>query len=404
MAQGGRLKPPNFRIEYPGDIQVKQRIHGKLNQIKAKMIHGLDNALNNTALLENVLDSWLETQRNGQLLTNGYVPVTDDNKDENIYMVTQSSLSRYTEMVQEHSRMCSGDIHVHTMTRKGHVALTKLRCNKKKGRHSLTWSSSPYLANGQYLINHRVFHGFSCSGMLPVHYKRICEGANIGWINNHSRANMVADYHPKVSRLSAQSQELALQLEIGSYYDEGEEVIEHDSDNELDIRVHPGIDVETDARHGWRKNAKDTSVVCLGSKTHKFIRHDHVTKRDDPVSQRHEVIGCRRVFEHLEEIVPVNIHAHDRNLSINLITRNETNAINQNDTWHGVKSVKKVMKLITTGAQKRHGKTWHRELQDKMEPICTHFHWAIRNCGGDPDELKRKLDNITQHYCNVHAN
>ncbi|CAC5407084.1 unnamed protein product [Mytilus coruscus] len=30
-----------------------------------------------------------------------------------------------------------------------------------------------------------------------------------------------------------------------------------------------GINIMTDARHGWRKNAKDTTVVALGEKTHK---------------------------------------------------------------------------------------------------------------------------------------
>jgi diacylglycerol kinase len=31
------------------------------------------------------------------------------------------------------------------------------------------------------------------------------------------------------------------------------------------------IDIMTDARHGWRKNAKDTSVVAIGEKTHKVL-------------------------------------------------------------------------------------------------------------------------------------
>jgi diacylglycerol kinase len=41
------------------------------------------------------------------------------------------------------------------------------------------------------------------------------------------------------------------------------------------------IDIMTDARHEWRKNAKDTSVVAIGEKTHKFLKCEHVTKTDD---------------------------------------------------------------------------------------------------------------------------
>lgn len=29
-----------------------------------------------------------------------------------------------------------------------------------------------------------------------------------------------------------------------------------------------GIAIMTDARHGWRNNAKDSSVVAIGEKTH----------------------------------------------------------------------------------------------------------------------------------------
>ncbi|CAC5400295.1 unnamed protein product [Mytilus coruscus] len=65
----------------------------------------------------------------------------------------------------------------------------------------------------------------------------------------------------------------------------------------------------------------------------------HVTKADDVVSQRHERIGTDRVYTYLaEKEVAVGVHCHDRNLSINKYIREETDAINQNDTWHCVKA------------------------------------------------------------------
>ena len=51
------------------------------------------------------------------------------------------------------------------------------------------------------------------------------------------------------------------------------------------------IDILTDARHGWRKNAKNSSSVAIGEKTHKVVSCQHVTKGDDVVSQKHERIG-----------------------------------------------------------------------------------------------------------------
>ena len=47
------------------------------------------------------------------------------------------------------------------------------------------------------------------------------------------------------------------------------------------------VTVMSDARHGWRKNVQDTSVVILGKKSHQALVHEHVTKQDDPITQRH---------------------------------------------------------------------------------------------------------------------
>lgn len=41
------------------------------------------------------------------------------------------------------------------------------------------------------------------------------------------------------------------------------------------------ISILTDARNGFRKNSKDTNVVCIGNATHKVIREEHVTRTDD---------------------------------------------------------------------------------------------------------------------------
>ena len=58
----------------------------------------------------------------------------------------------------------------------------------------------------------------------------------------------------------------------------------------------------------WRRNAKDTSVVCIGEITHKVLDHEHITKADDTVSQRHEKLGTQRVYEYLEGFV--NWYSH----------------------------------------------------------------------------------------------
>ncbi|CAH1782817.1 unnamed protein product, partial [Owenia fusiformis] len=48
-------------------------------------------------------------------------------------------------------------------------------------------------------------------------------------------------------------------------------------------RLFDGITIMTDARHGWRKNAKDCDVVCIGNETHKMLNSVHVTKLETPL-------------------------------------------------------------------------------------------------------------------------
>ena len=83
--------------------------------------------------------------------------------------------------------------------------------------------------------------------------------------------------------------------------------------------------------------------------------------------------------------------------------REETDAINQNDTWHCVKSVKSAMKKVSSGTSCTQNKTWSFQLHDKVEPVSTHVHWAVRNCCGDPKKLKTSLLNIVEHYRNIHT-
>lgn len=164
-----------------------------------------------------------------------------------------------------------------------------------------------------------------------------------------------------------------------------------------------GIDIITNARHGWRKNAKDTSVVAVGERSHKILNCVHITTADDPVTQRHEKIGTEKIYRDLEaEQVTVHIHTHDRNLSINKMVKETVNTTNQNDIWHGIKSVKNAMSLISSGPRYKEGKTWSEELYGKPEPVATHFYWSIKKCNGDSSTLRSMLENCVEHYKGNH--
>ncbi|XP_019645928.1 PREDICTED: uncharacterized protein LOC109486531 [Branchiostoma belcheri] len=76
---------------------------------------------------------------------------------------------------------------------------------------------------------------------------------------------------------------------------------------------------------------------------------------------------------------------------------------NGNDTWHATKSIGRQMRVITSGAQRNQGSTWHHQLSDKAAPVKTHIYWAMKNCGGDRDQLIKYMDAIPKHYKNDHS-
>ncbi|XP_060581849.1 uncharacterized protein LOC132738376 [Ruditapes philippinarum] len=88
-------------------------------------------------------------------------------------------------------------------------------------------------------------HAITCSGMLPVHYTRFADTANIGSITKPKRRNISKVFNQSVNEAYESSIDEALLEEIAWYED-------------LD-----GIDIMTDARMVGEKNAKDSSIVAL---------------------------------------------------------------------------------------------------------------------------------------------
>jgi hypothetical protein len=270
--------------------------------------------------------------------------------------------------------------------KKGHVVKTNLKCRNEDKPHIFSWSSSPYLPSKEYLVNSRVNHGLICSGIFPSDYKRFANGAGIGIISEENRTTFFKQHKQHIQQECNDSIETALLEEVASYED-------------LET-----IDIMTDARHGWRKNAEDTSVVAIGEKTHKVLKCEHVAKTDDLVTQKNEKIGTERIYSYMDEHdSKIGIHCHDRNLFINKFIRESTNSVNQIDTWHCVKAMKTSLTTISSGTLRDKGKTWSFQLTDKVEPVATHVHWCIRNCDNEKDELRSSLLNIVDHYKNIHT-
>lgn len=130
--------------------------------------------------------------------------------------------------------------------------------------HIFSWSSSVYLSSGTFLANARWTHSLLSTGLLPNQVTRLQETIKFFPLRDEDAEDLLSKYTTAVLTEQDYSCEQALCEEI---------VQSLDNDG--------AISILTDARHGFRKNSKDTNVVCVGNATHKVIREEHVTRTDD---------------------------------------------------------------------------------------------------------------------------
>ena len=75
-----------------------------------------------------------------------------------------------------------------------------------------------------------------------------------------------------------------------------------------------------------------------------MLQHVHVTKSDDPVTQRHEKLGTSEFYKYMDKQAgPVRTQTHDRNLAVNKSVKDMKTINNQNDVWHSIKALKKAI-------------------------------------------------------------
>ena len=381
---------------YVKNDDEKTNLYNKIDQAKLVLREKISN-VTNAEILNEVLDLFLATfseggQNEDRVSTfKQYLDCNREATNEDIYLTTESSIRNLVQGIQLHQQKCNKAIKIKETQRILHAAKFTFVCEDK---HTFKCDSSPYVAGGKYLVNLRMLHALMGSGLRYTQYERFCKAANLGVCGEsyygtvHEQYCVITEDVTKESIKGALEEETALTL------------LETENDN------YEGINIMSDARHGTRRNAAQSDIIALGGISHKVVGAETITRDDDPVSQRHELLGSKKLYEHFDACcVNVNIHAHDRNVSLNKLLDSEyPHVTNANDTWHATKGIAKQLKTITKGPKKMHGKTWHSELSDKAASIKTHCYYAMKNCNRQPDILRALLENIVQHYKGDHQN
>ncbi len=190
------------------------------------------------------------------------------NTEQDLFLTCKESIETLVSLAQDHKKYCTQNVSVKKVTSSGHVGVIYLKCKRKHGPHQLIWSSSPKMPNGSYLANQRVLYGLNFSGMRPSHYTRFVQAAGMGFIHKHKRRASVKILAPVVEEEYQESTEDALLAEQAAY------VLPQVPEDE----IVNSIEIKSNARHGHRQNAKDSSIIAMGERTKQVLHHEHVTK------------------------------------------------------------------------------------------------------------------------------
>lgn len=386
--------------------EEKEELFEKVRTVKGILGEGQPTAITTFHMLQRVLDFYISNSCEKGVATKGArndscnkkqpspeFQLVDEEKslDEKLFVGAVSSLHSLVNQMQHHCEICDHAVTIAKENRIRHVVQAELNC---KAGHKFSWTSSPHVKGGKFLVNLRLAHGYLSSGILPNQYLRLCETSDIGVMGSSYLDQLVSDidtgYYTTVKNMATESMSDALLQEIAA--------------QEWVDPVRGGINILTDARHCWRKNAKFSDVVCLGNLTHQVLQVETVTKDDDKVSQRHELLGIKKIYTNFDsQDVPIITHAHDNNASVTKFVREEREPTeNAKDTWHVTKTITKEARKVTTGSLANEGKLWHPELSDKAASIRTHIYYSMKNCHGDANKLKASIDNTVEHYKGHH--
>ena len=122
-----------------------------------------------------------------------------------------------------------------------------------------------------------------CSGLRYIQYEQFCKAAGLGFCSETIFSDIEHIYYKATENTVKESIQDALNMEIGQAVA-----------NVPDPSEFLGINIITDARHGTQKNNAYSDVIALGGTTNKVVSAQVISKRDDPISQRHELIGVKK--------------------------------------------------------------------------------------------------------------
>lgn len=204
-------------------------------------------------------------------------------KSQSFFACQTDQLQNLVSEVHTHSKNCSKPLRCAASSFSGVVAYLTFECDDS---HIVEWSSSATIGECAE-ANVRCIMAFACSGMLRIQFDKFTKFFSFGHWPSRMFSTIMTKISATISVLSEESVSRAL-------FEEVARTAETTADSHC-------VRIMTDARHACRKNSRHTDVVAIGQVTRKVVNVQHITKKDDKSTQRHEAIGTVRLYEDFNE-------------------------------------------------------------------------------------------------------
>ena len=161
---------------YYCNIEDKTELFQKANLIKSCMGDGNANTVTTFEMLFRLMDFYINMncREDDDNIPQGAFSASPeyrfasqaDGLSDELFVCTLSSLQHLISQAEKHARSCEEDLECQKKQKLHHVLMANGTCSKD---HKFTWSSSPFIPGGKYLVNVKMAHAYFTSGMLPNH-------------------------------------------------------------------------------------------------------------------------------------------------------------------------------------------------------------------------------------------
>jgi hypothetical protein len=164
----------------------KTELLNKMDRLKLFLGEGKLNRISTFQLLNKVFDFFINENipsergsRNDTYFEGTTYQFIEKDRavDDQLFVGSFSSVDKLVRSVESHTDKCNDNITIKNYQMLKHVLSMDMQCENEK--HFWNWTSSPHIEQGRFLVNTRLAHGYFSSGMLPNHFTKFCDGANI---------------------------------------------------------------------------------------------------------------------------------------------------------------------------------------------------------------------------------